>query len=57
MRTVVYAKLAEDRVDVVEAVIVPVVALLSGAIVHREPLGLVQWCCSTGDGAGDELKP
>ncbi|HUG26478.1 hypothetical protein [Piscinibacter sp.] len=57
MRTVVYAKLAEDTVDVVEALIVPVVALLSGAIVHREPLGLVQWRCSTGDGAGDELKP
>ena len=31
------------------SILVPVVALVSGAIVHREPLGVVQWlamaCC------------
>lgn len=34
------------------SVMVPVVAMISGAIVHREPLGLVQWismsCCAAG---------
>ena len=34
------------------SVMVPVVAMVSGAIVHREPLGLVQWasmlCCAIG---------
>lgn len=34
------------------SVMVPVVAMLSGALVHREPLGLVQWasmvCCAIG---------
>jgi drug/metabolite transporter (DMT)-like permease len=36
------------------AVMVPVVAMISGAIVHGEPLGLVQWvamvCCAVGVG-------
>lgn len=36
------------------AVMVPVVAMISGAIVHGEPLGLVQWasmlCCALGVG-------
>jgi drug/metabolite transporter (DMT)-like permease len=36
------------------SVMVPVVAMVSGAIVHREPLGLVQWasmiCCAVGLG-------
>jgi drug/metabolite transporter (DMT)-like permease len=36
------------------SVMVPVVAMISGAIVHREPLGLVQWismmCCAAGVG-------
>jgi drug/metabolite transporter (DMT)-like permease len=34
------------------SVMVPVVAMVSGALLHREPLGLVQWasmlCCATG---------
>lgn len=34
------------------SVMVPVVAMVSGAIIHREPLGLVQWasmlCCAAG---------
>jgi drug/metabolite transporter (DMT)-like permease len=34
------------------SVMVPVVAMISGAIVHQEPLGLVQWismaCCAAG---------
>jgi drug/metabolite transporter (DMT)-like permease len=34
------------------SVMVPVIAMISGAIVHREPLGLVQWvsmvCCAAG---------
>ncbi len=34
------------------SVMVPVVAMVSGAIIHREPLGLVQWaamlCCAVG---------
>ena len=33
------------------AVMVPVVAMVSGAMVHNEPLGLIQWaamaCCGT----------
>lgn len=42
------------------AVLVPVVAMVSGAIVHREPLGPVQWvsmlCCAAGVGLA-LLKP
>ncbi len=40
------------NVAAMSAVMVPVVAMVSGAIVHREPLGLVQWasmlCCAVG---------
>jgi len=36
------------------SVMVPVVAMVSGALIHREPLGLVQWasmlCCAVGLG-------
>jgi drug/metabolite transporter (DMT)-like permease len=36
------------------SVMVPVVAMVSGALVHLEPLGLVQWasmlCCVVGLG-------
>jgi drug/metabolite transporter (DMT)-like permease len=42
------------------AVMVPVVAMISGAIVHREPLGPIQWasmvCCAVGVGLA-LLKP
>ncbi|WP_280154882.1 DMT family transporter [Piscinibacter sp. XHJ-5] len=40
------------NVAAMSAVMVPVVAMVSGAIVHREPLGAVQWasmsCCAVG---------
>jgi drug/metabolite transporter (DMT)-like permease len=42
------------NVAAMSAVMVPVVAMASGAIIHREPLGLVQWasmfCCAVGLG-------
>jgi drug/metabolite transporter (DMT)-like permease len=42
------------------AVMVPVVAMISGALVHREPLGPIQWasmvCCAVGVGLA-LLKP
>ncbi|HUG24206.1 hypothetical protein [Piscinibacter sp.] len=42
------------NVAAMSAVMVPVVAMVSGAIIHREPLGLVQWvsmlCCAVGLG-------
>jgi drug/metabolite transporter (DMT)-like permease len=48
------------NVAAMSAVMVPVVAMVSGAIVHREPLGLVQWaamlCCALGLGLA-LLKP
>lgn len=48
------------NVAAMSAVMVPVVAMVSGAIVHREPLGPVQWismlCCAVGLGLA-LLKP
>ena len=48
------------NVAAMSAVMVPVVAMASGAIIHREPLGLVQWvsmfCCAVGLGLA-LLKP
>jgi len=42
------------NVAAMSAIMVPVVAMVSGAIIHREPLGLVQWtsmlCCAVGLG-------
>lgn len=45
-------KLLPANVAGLSAVMVPVVAMISGAIIHREPLGLIQWtamaCCGAG---------
>ena len=42
------------NIAAMSAIMVPVVAMISGAIVHHEPLGLVQWvamlCCVAGLG-------
>jgi drug/metabolite transporter (DMT)-like permease len=42
------------NIAAMSSIMVPVVAMLSGALVHREPLGLVQWasmlCCAAGLG-------
>jgi drug/metabolite transporter (DMT)-like permease len=48
------------NVAAMSSIMVPVVAMLSGALIHREPLGLVQWasmlCCAVGLGLA-LLKP
>ena len=48
------ARLLPANVAGLSAVMVPVVAMVSGAIVHGEPLGPVQWvamvCCALGVG-------
>jgi drug/metabolite transporter (DMT)-like permease len=48
------------NIAALSSVMVPVVAMVAGAIIHREPLGLVQWasmlCCATGLGLA-LLKP